>query len=144
MIGFNNSKIQRAYLRSVREAHNLTRPKAILERGSLHPFKRAAELYTAIMECRAANQGALFELQQKLAEFPPYVSRGHGWKGRVKNRLIGAKWSEDRSKYSPHQGRSESARRAFWRLSPAQQVYVRGIEAEVMQDEDRRELEVGL
>jgi len=103
------------------------------KRQPRHPFKRAAKLYTEIINLRASMQNNLTGLQLALSEFPPYVSRGHGWKGRVTNRLIGGQWSHDRSKYSPHQGRSEAARRVYQRLTPYQCKLAREIAAEELE-----------
>ena len=99
--------------------------------GSLHPFKRAAKMYTEIMEARAAHTGPLIDLQIKLSEFPPYISRGHGWRGRIKNRTILGCWNQDRSKLYPNPGRSEAARRVFHRMYPHQRAAIRQIENEV-------------
>ena len=142
MKGFNNSKIRRAYGHSVSEACNSVRPKAILEKGSLHPFKHAAKLYTEIMELRAsAPPNKMLELQEALAVLPPYVSRGHGWKGRIKNRTILGCWNQNRSKPYPNPGRSEAARRVYQRLDPHQRQLAREIAAEEL---SRDELERGL
>ena len=96
--------------------------------GSRHPFKRAAKLYTEIMELRAAHTGPLINLQIALGELPPYVSRGHGWKGRIKNRTILGSWNQDRSKTYPDAGKSEAARRVFQRLPLRERMLVREIE----------------
>jgi len=117
------------------------RPTAIIRNGSLHPFKHAAKLYTEIMETRSRLQGDLFALQEALAAFPPYVSRGHGWKGRIKNRTITGRWNQNRSKPYPNAGRSEAARRVYQSLAPWERKLAREIAAEEI---DRRELEVGL
>lgn len=102
------------------------------KRGSLHPFKRAAKLYTEIMNLRAAwPAGNLIGLQIALGEFPPYESRGHGWKGRIKNRTFLGRWNQDRSKAYPNPGRKEAARRAFQALPPQQRKLVRKIEVGV-------------
>ena len=102
------------------------------KKGSLRPFKHAAKLYTEIMEARAAHTGPLIDLQIKLSEFPPYISRGHGWRGRIKNRTILGCWNQDRSKPYPNLGRSEAARRAFQSLPPPQRRLAREIEKGVM------------
>jgi len=110
--------------------------------GSLHPFKRAAKLYTTIMELRAsAPPNKMLELQEALAALPLYVSRGHGWKGRIKNQTILGCWNQDRSKPYPHPGRSEAARRVYQRLTPYQRKLAREIAAEEL---NRDELERGL
>ena len=125
MKGSNNSKRRR-------EARSLARPKTTLEGGSLHPFKRAAKLYTEIMTLRAGwPAGDLFGLQLALGEFPPYKSRGHGRKGRIKNRTILGAWNQDRSKTYLHPGRAEAARRAFQSLAPYQRKLAREIEVGV-------------
>jgi hypothetical protein len=102
--------------------------------GSLHPFKHASALYTAIIETRARLQDNLFELQQALAAFPPYVSRGHGWKGRIKNRTIEGRWNQDRSKYLPHQGVSEAARRVYQGMNGTIRGATREIAAQLMEE----------
>lgn len=110
------------------------RPEAIRKNGSLHPFKRASELYTAIIETRARLQNDLFALQEALADFPPYTSRGHGWKGRIKNRTITGAWNQDRSKYVPHQGNSEMARRVYQGMNGTIRGITREIANEIMSE----------
>jgi hypothetical protein len=107
------------------------RPEAIRKQGALRPFKHAAALYTKIIETRARLQGNLFELQQALAAIPPYVSRGHGWNGRIKNRTIEGINRRHESKLYPDPGRSEAARRVYQALPSWEREMVREIEVGV-------------
>lgn len=77
--------------------------------GSRKPFRRSIELHQKIIDRLAELASALpTDRQIAMSAIPPYTSRGHGGKHRTKNRLIGAQWSQDRSKYDP---RTEDTRR---------------------------------
>lgn len=132
----NNSAARRDARRAEKLPRDTRRPAAICKQGSLHPFKHASALYTAIIETRARLQDNLFELQQSLAAFPPYVSRGHGWKGRIKNRTIEGRWNQDRSKYVPHQGNKERAKRVFYSLSPEQRAVALELGTKLFNEQD--------
>ncbi|MCR4302255.1 MAG: hypothetical protein NUV51_11630 [Sulfuricaulis sp.] len=130
MQGTNQGKARRL----TKDAHQSfaqgLRPEIVVRQGSLHPFKRAAKLYTKIMEMRAAcPPGKLLQLQEALGALPPYVSRGHGRKPTRPARRIGGAWSQDRSKPYPNPGRSEAARRVFQSLRPWERKLAREIEA---------------
>lgn len=96
--------------------------------GSRHPFKHAAKLYTEIVETRARLQSNLFALQEALAAFPPYVSRGHGWRRPIKNRTLAGILNQHESKPYDNPGRSEAARRVFQSLPANQRRIAREIE----------------
>lgn len=72
-----------------------------------NPFKRAKALYMHILGLRVNMQNSLPELAQALGALPEYRSRGHGGKYRVMTRQN----YRSRSKYQPHQGKQECARR---------------------------------
>jgi hypothetical protein len=75
------------------------------------PFYRANALFLAISALMGAYSGVA--LQTKLAELAPYKSRGKG-KG-----LPGKNFRDcGRSRYVPHQGAKECARRAEQLLTP--------------------------
>ena len=99
--------------------------------GSLHPFKRAAKMYTEIVNLRASRQHDLFALRLALGEFPPHVSRGHGGRHRTRNRTIAGILRRHEPKLYPNPGRSEAARRVFHRMYPHQRAAIRQIENEV-------------
>jgi len=93
--------------------------------GSAHPFRRAQAYYMHVLELKSKYQHDLPLLQTLINGLPPYRSRGHGGKHRTKNRTgVPA----PRSKYQPHQGRSEAARRVFSALPAEQRAFIRRIE----------------
>jgi hypothetical protein len=119
-----------------------TVPKQEPKTGSLRPFKHASKLYTDIMNLRASwPAGDLMGLQLALGEFAPYVSHGHGWKGRIKNRTIEGIMRRHESKPYPNPGRSEAARRVFQAMPKRGRWLVREIASEEL---NRDELERGL
>ena len=91
----------------------LARPVRTPRNPSRHPFKALLELRKAVDEARQKFVFGTLEYQVEIAKLPPYKGRGKGGHHRVKNRVIGGHWYQDRSKYSPHQGKSERARRVF-------------------------------
>ena len=125
-----------ARVQAARQEHDAARtnpraPRAEPKPGSRRPFKRASAMYMEALNLRTSMQNDLAGLQMALSLLPPYVSRGHGWTGRIKNRQIGARWSQDRSKPYPNPGRSEAARRVFQRMQPHERAYIRSVESEV-------------
>lgn len=72
-----------------------------------NPFSRSRAIFSAITEALAISQHHFSML--KMAGMFEYKSRGHGGKHRAKSakrqRILGA------SKYQPHQGKQEIARR---------------------------------
>jgi hypothetical protein len=80
--------------------------------GSAKPFRRAREMYMSVLELKAKHQFDTLLLQALMNAFPQYRSRGHGGRHRTKNRTILGAWNQSRSKYMPHQGERECARRA--------------------------------
>ena len=95
------------------------------------PFKRAAALYMEALELKATYGNNLTLLQTLINALPPYVSRGHGRKPR---RMCRTTTATARSKYMPHQGKSECARRVFQSLPKDRRAYIRSIEAKVNAD----------
>lgn len=89
------------------------RPVKVVKPGSRHPFKRVLALYAKVEEIRQKFAIDTLEYQVAIAALPPYESHGKGAKYRTKNRLIAGRWNQSRSKYVPHQGKSECARRVF-------------------------------
>ncbi len=70
--------------------------------GSLKPFKRAIALHQQFVDTLAAAADALpIDRQIAVQALPPYVSRGHGGRYRVKQRIVGSRQFQDRSKYAP-------------------------------------------
>ncbi len=70
--------------------------------GSRKPFKRAIALHAKFVDTLAATAQALpFDRQIALSVLPAYVSRGHGGRHRVKQRQVGSRQFEDRSRYNP-------------------------------------------
>jgi hypothetical protein len=63
------------------------------------PFKRALALMQKIREIheRLKDKG-LLAIDQEIAALPPYRSRGHGGKHRTRNRQIGGRWAQNRSR----------------------------------------------
>jgi len=72
------------------------------------PFHRAQAWAEAAAKLVKMHAGSPVTLQAALAALPPYKSRGHGWGLRQPSRNARAA----RSKYMPHQGARECARRA--------------------------------
>lgn len=81
------------------------------KQGSNQPFKRAKKMYMDVLELKAKHQNDTLLLQTLVNAFPAYVSRGHGGRHRTKNRTVLGAWNQARSKYEPHQGARECARR---------------------------------
>ena len=88
----------------------------------------------AIMKTRVELQTDLFALSEALAALPPYTSRGHGWKGRIKNRQITGNWNQSRSKYEPHQGKKELAKAVYHALPGGMRATVNRISAQIMEE----------
>ena len=95
-------------------------------------FKRAAALYMQALELKQQYAHDLLTLQMLINALPAYVSRGHGQRPKHMAPSCMGKWTQPRSKYQPHQGKSECARRVFQALPKAQRDYIRSIEREVM------------
>lgn len=101
--------------------------------GSAKPFKRAQACYMHVLELKQQYGHDLMLLQALINGMPPYTSRGHGGKHRTKNRtLSGVFRTIGRSKYVPHQGKSECVRRVFSALPAEQKAFIRRIEGDVM------------
>lgn len=98
--------------------------------GSAHPFKHAKAYYMHVLELKAEHANNLGLLQLLINALPPYRSRGHGGKHRTKNRIT---IPAPRSKYQPHQGKSECGRRVFSALPAEQRAFIRRIEGEVVE-----------
>lgn len=91
--------------------------------GSAKPFKHAAALYMQTLELRQKYANDLSMLQMLINGLPAYISRGHGHrKGYSASR---ENFYPRPSKYRPHQGKSECARRVFQALPAAQRAYAR-------------------
>lgn len=99
--------------------------------GKSQPFKRAAAMYMEVLALRSKLQNNLPELQLAMNSFPGYQSRGHGWKPKLWQRTILGNWNQDRSKYRPHQGKSECARRVFQALPTEHRALIRRVEAKL-------------
>lgn len=91
----------------------LARPTRTPRVPSRHPFKALLELRAKVEEIRQQFVFGSMEYQIAIAALPPYKGRGKGGGHRTKNRLVAGRWNQDRSKYAPHQGKSEKARRVF-------------------------------
>jgi hypothetical protein len=98
--------------------------------GSAKPFKRAQAYYMEVLALKQKYSNDLGLLQSLINGLPPYKSRGHGGKHRTKNHIT---IPAPRSKYQPHHGKSECARRVFSALPAEQRAYIRRIEGEVME-----------
>ena len=68
--------------------------------GSIRPFKHATALGQKIIAIVEKGLQPL-ERQQELEALPPLRSRGHGGRHRTKNRLVGSRQFQDRSRYDP-------------------------------------------
>lgn len=91
----------------------LARPPRTPRVPSRHPFKALLDLRTKVDRIRETFAFDSLDYQVAIAALPPYKGRGKGGGHKVRNRLVGGRWSQDRSKYKPHQGKSEMARRVF-------------------------------
>lgn len=97
--------------RNKREALRLITKEADRKPGGLKPFRRAAEMYTKIMEMKAAwPPNDMIGLQMAINQYPPYTSRGHGWGKHVTSRRIDGRWVQDRSKYNPAECMAQGCR----------------------------------
>jgi hypothetical protein len=93
--------------------------------GSAKPFKRAAKLYMEALELRQKHANDLSMLQMLINGLPAYISRGHGHrKGYSASR---ENFTPRPSKYKPHQGKSECARRVFQAMSKEDRATARRI-----------------
>lgn len=84
---------------------NRTRRRAlgdVIERrpGSLKPFKASLALWKRIMSVIERGLSPV-DRQIELDALPRYTSRGHGGKHRTKNRVVGSRAFQDRSRYVP-------------------------------------------
>ena len=91
-------------------------------------FKRAKALYMQGLELKTKWAYDLTMLQMLINGLPEYKSRGHG---RAPRRMCRTNFHRNHSKYQPHQGKSECARRVFQAMPAAQRAYIRSIEREV-------------
>ena len=91
----------------------LARPVKTPRDPSRHPFKALLELREKADKIREEFAFGSTEYFAAIALLPPYKGRGHGGHHRTENRTIDGRWNQDRSKYKPHQGKSERARRVF-------------------------------
>lgn len=106
----------------------LARPVKTPRSPSRHPFKALLELRKLVDEARQKFVFGSLEYQVAIAALPPYKGRGHGGHHRTANRIIGGRWGQDRSKYVPHQGKSEIARRVFQAMPAEIRREVRRVE----------------
>lgn len=91
--------------------------------GGAKPFKRAAKLYMEALDLRQKYANDLSMLQMLINALPGYVSRGHGHRwGYSAPRT---NFHGSRSKYQPHQGKSEAARRMFQAMPKVDRAYAR-------------------
>lgn len=97
--------------------------------GGAKPFKRAAKLYMEALELRQKYANDLSMLQMLINELPAYISRGHGHRRGYS--ACRENFYPRPSKYVPHQGKSECARRVFQSMSKADRAYIRSIERDV-------------
>lgn len=80
-------------------------------------FTRAKAMFAAIAAAMSAAIAATMNFasfegrQAALDKIGEYRSRGHGGKHMPKGRFLGWGYRQDRSKYQPHQGKQECARR---------------------------------
>ena len=88
------------------------------------PFKRASALYMQALELRTKYANDMSMLQMLINALPEYKSRGHG---RTPPRMCRTNFHRSHSKYMPHQGKSECARRVFQAMSKAQRAYARSL-----------------
>lgn len=95
---------------------------------SRHPFKALLALRAEVELIRQKFVFGSIEYQTTIAMLPPYKGRGHGGSHRTRNRLVDGRWNQFRSKYTPHQGRSEIARRVFQMASPWVKMETRRLE----------------
>lgn len=102
---------QAKLLSKVQDGMEFVQPEP--KQGSANPFKRAKKMYMEVLELKAKHQYDTMLLQALINAFPAYRSRGHGGRHRTKNRTVLGRWNQQRSKYSPHQGARECARRAL-------------------------------
>ena len=91
-------------------------------------FKRPKALYMQGLDLKAKYANNLGLLQMLINGLPEYKSRGHGRRVPV---MVRTNHFPRGSKYRPHQGKSECARRVFQALPAAQRAYIRSIEREV-------------
>ena len=93
--------------------------------GGAKPFKRASALYMQALDLKAKHANDLLTLQLLINGLPAYGSRGHGHVfGRSAPRT---NFHRSRSKYQPHQGKSEAARRVFQAMPHSQRALARRI-----------------
>jgi hypothetical protein len=130
----NRPRARKLAARDAKRTRDAGRPPVIVKDGSLKPFKHARAVFMAIMKTRVELQNNLFALSEALTAFPPYTSRGHGWKGRIKNRQITGNWNQSRSKYEPHQGKKELAKAAYHALPAHMRDEVNRISAQIMEE----------
>ena len=112
-----NAKVQarnseRLMRKTVERGGNLEFVQPEPKPGSRTPFKRARELLMRALELRQKYQQEPFTLSVELANLPAYFSRGHGRQPRRMQPSCFSRTLENRSRYQPHQGKREMARRA--------------------------------
>jgi len=90
--------------------------------GGAKPFKHASALYMQALDLKAKHANNLTLLQMLINGLPAYVSHGHGRKVPVMTRT---NWNKSWSKYQPHQGKSECARRMSQGMTNVQRGYAR-------------------
>lgn len=88
------------------------------------PFKRASALYMQALELRTKFAKDLVLLQAMINGMPEYKSRGHG---RTPPRMCRTNFHRSHSKYTPHQGKSECARRVFQAMSKQDRAFARRV-----------------
>ena len=105
---------------STRRQQDLAQRKATFARPvrtprvpSRHPFRALLELRAKVDKIREEFAFGSVEYFTEIAKLPLYKGRGKGGQHRTKNRVIAGRWNQTRSKYEPHQGKSERARRVF-------------------------------
>jgi hypothetical protein len=93
-----------------RTIRRLTAGKSFVrDPGSNKPFKRAFALMERMAEIVGRGLQPI-DRQIELESLPPYVSRGHGGRHRPKQRLVGGRQFQDRSKYDPREENTKHLR----------------------------------
>lgn len=87
-------------------------------------FKRAKALYMQGLELKTKWAHDLTMLQMLINGLPEYKSRGHGC---TPPRMCLTNFHRSNSKYMPHQGKSECARRVFQAMSKQDRAFARRV-----------------